>query len=216
MDTELFYLCTVAGTAGAPYLPQLADVGLLLLFLLLFLPYTLETLKPAHSITVRRATAHEADAAFSLIEEYYDAIGVLVRDDRSTLEHYLTSPESSIWVAYVGDRSDSVPYSASATEGPSVDSTPAGCVMLRPLPQVPLASEVKRLYVRPAHRGLGLAHALMQAAEDHARREGLQWLYLDTKDDLHDAIHFYLSTGYTHCPRYNDNPQATIFLRKKL
>jgi GNAT superfamily N-acetyltransferase len=188
----------------------------------------LETLKPAHSITVRRATAPEADAAFSLIEEYYDAIGVLVRDDRSTLEHYLTSPDSSIWVAYVGDRSGvpgRVPAWASATGGPSVGpypspshmtDHPAGCVMLRPLPQVPLAAEVKRLYVRPAHRGLGLAHALMQVAEDHARSEGLQWLYLDTKDDLHAAIHFYLSTGYTHCPRYNDNPQATIFLRKHL
>ena len=154
-------------------------------------------MNPSPAITVRRATPREADAAFSLIEEYYDAIGVVVRDDRSALEHYLSSPDSSIWVAYVSDQ-------------------PAGCVMLRPLPQIPLAAEVKRLYVRPAHRGLGLAHALMQAAEDHARREGLHWLYLDTKDDLHAAIHFYLSTGYTHCPRYNDNPQATIFLRKKL
>jgi GNAT superfamily N-acetyltransferase len=149
------------------------------------------------AIAVRRATAREADAAFSLIEEYYDAIGVVVRDDRSSLEHYLASPDSSIWVAYVSD-------------------LPAGCVMLRPLLQIPFAAEVKRLYVRPAYRGLKLAHALMQAVEDHARREGLQWLYLDTKDDLHAAIHFYLSTGYTHCPRYNDNPQATIFLRKQL
>ncbi len=154
-------------------------------------------MNPSPAITVRRATPHEADAAFSLIEEYYDAIGVVLRDDRSALEHYLTSPDSSIWVSFV-------------------DSVPAGCVMLRPLPQIPLAAEVKRLYVRPAYRGLGLAHALMQAAEDHARSDGLQWLYLDTKDDLHAAIHFYLSTGYTHCPRYNDNPQATIFLRKKL
>ena len=56
----------------------------------------------------------------------------------------------------------------------------------------------------------------MQAAEEHARREGTQWLYLDTKDDLHAAIRFYLSTGYQPCPRYNDNPQATIFLRKQL
>ena len=56
----------------------------------------------------------------------------------------------------------------------------------------------------------------MQAAEQHARAAGLQWLYLDTKDDLHAAIHFYLSTGYQPCPRYNDNPQATLFLRKQL
>ena len=152
---------------------------------------------PSPTITVQRATSLEADQAFALIEEYYDAIGVVVRDDRAALEHYLTSPDSSIWVAFM-------------------DANPAGCVMLRPLPQIAFAAEVKRLYVRAAFRSLGLAHALMQAAENHARREGVQWLYLDTKDDLHAAIRFYLSTGYTHCPRYNDNPQATIFLRKKL
>jgi len=149
------------------------------------------------TIAVRRATALEADAAFALIEEYYEAVGVMVRDDRASLEHYLASPESSIWLGFV-------------------DAEPAGCVMLRPLPQIPLTSEVKRLYVRPAYRSLGLAHAVMQAAEDHARRSGQQWLYLDTKDDLHDAIRFYLSTGYESCERYNDNPQATLFLRKRL
>lgn len=163
-------------------------------------------MNPSPAITVRRASALEADTAFSLIEEYYEAIGVVVRDDRSALEHYLASPESSIWLAY-----------ASAAGGPAfTNATPAGCVMLRPLPQIPQASEVKRLYVRPVFRNLGIAHALMHAAEEHSRREGQHWLYLDTKDDLHDAIRFYLSTGYTHCPRYNDNPQATIFLRKQL
>ncbi len=151
----------------------------------------------AAPIAVHLATAAHAEAAFALIEEYYEAIGVVVRDDRSALEHYLASPDSPIWIA-------------------TVASAPAGCVILRPLPEVPLASEVKRLYVRPAFRGLRLAHALMHAAEQHARTHGSRWLYLDTKDDLHAAIHFYLSTGYQPCPRYNDNPQATLFLRKQL
>jgi len=154
-------------------------------------------LKAAPIISVLRATALQADAAFALIEEYYEAIGVVVRDDRAALEHYLAAPDSPIWIA-------------------TVDALPAGCVMLRPLPQIALAAEVKRLYVRPAFRGLRLAHALMQAAEEYARRAGLHWLYLDTKDDLHAAIRFYLGTGYQSCPRYNDNPQATLFLRKRL
>jgi GNAT superfamily N-acetyltransferase len=183
-------------------------------------------LNPSPAIAVHRATALEADIAFSLIEEYYEAIGVIVRDDRAALEHYLASPESSIWMAYAPATGGPASASGGPSVGPyppapaaaptSANATPAGCVMLRPLPEIPQASEVKRLYVRPAFRNLGLAHALMQAAEDHARREGQCWLYLDTKDDLHDAIRFYLSTGYTHCPRYNDNPQATIFLRKRL
>ena len=149
------------------------------------------------SLSVHRATAEHADEAFALIEEYYEAVGVVVRDDRTALEHYLASPDSPIWIA-------------------SADAAPAGCVMLRPLPQIPHAAEVKRLYVRPQFRGLRLAHALMQAVEEHARAQGIQWLYLDTKDDLHAAIRFYLGTGYQPCPRYNDNPQATLFLRKQL
>jgi GNAT superfamily N-acetyltransferase len=151
----------------------------------------------AHSIAVHRATPALADAAFTLIEEYYEAVGVLVRDDRAALEHYLAAVDSPIWIAFV-------------------NAAAAGCVMLRPLPQILHAAEVKRLYVRPAFRGLRLAHALMEAAEQHARTSGLHWLYLDTKDDLHAAIHFYLSTGYQPCPRYNDNPQATRFFRKQL
>ena len=151
----------------------------------------------APSIAVRRANAELADAAFALIEEYYEAVGVVVRDDRAALKHYLASPDSPIWIA-------------------SVDAASAGCVMLRPLGQIAHAAEVKRLYVRPAFRGMRLAHALMQAAEEHARLAGLQWLYLDTKDDLHAAIGFYLGTGYRSCARYNDNPQATLFLRKQL
>jgi GNAT superfamily N-acetyltransferase len=154
-------------------------------------------LKTTHSIAVQRASATLADAASELIEEYYEAVGVVVRDDRAALEHYLASSDSPIWVA-------------------TVNAAPAGCVMLRPLPQIPHAAEVKRLYVRPAFRGLHLAHGLMEAAEQHARSAALQWIYLDTKDDLHVAIHFYLSAGYQPCPRYNDNPQATLFLRKRL
>ncbi len=148
-------------------------------------------------LSVQRATQNQAKAAFALIEEYYEAVGVVTRDDRAALSHYLSSPDSPIWVA-------------------TVDSESAGCVMLRPLPQIPHAAEVKRLYVRSAFRGLRLAYALMQAVEKHARATGVEWLYLDTKDDLHAAIRFYLATGYQPCPRYNDNPQATLFLRKQL
>jgi hypothetical protein len=41
-------------------------------------------------------------------------------------------------------------------------------------------------------------------------------LYLDTKDDLDNAIRFYLRHGYKCCGRYNRNPQATMFMRKRL
>ena len=78
------------------------------------------------------------------------------------------------------------------------------------------AGEVKRLYVRPGCRRHGVAQALLDALEQFASARGDDTLYLDTKDDLHAAIRFYERNGYVQCERYNDNPQATLFMRKQL
>jgi ribosomal protein S18 acetylase RimI-like enzyme len=75
---------------------------------------------------------------------------------------------------------------------------------------------VKRLYVRPAFRQRGIADKLLQALEQFASTQGAEWLYLDTSDDLKAAIAFYEGHGYLRCDRYNDNPQATIFMRKQI
>jgi hypothetical protein len=42
---------------------------------------------------------------------------------------------------------------------------------------------------------------------------GYSTLYLDSKDDLIDAIRFYRKQGYRSCERYNENPQATVFMK---
>jgi GNAT superfamily N-acetyltransferase len=92
----------------------------------------------------------------------------------------------------------------------------AGCVVLRGEVPDQDAGECKRLYVRPAFRRLGIAEALMTALEDFARRAGVQWVYLDTHDTFAASIRLYQARGYERCERYNDNPQATLFFRKRL
>jgi len=87
---------------------------------------------------------------------------------------------------------------------------------LKRLGPIPLAGECKRLYVRPKARGRRIADKLLDALEDFARSNGLRWIYLDTYDDLKAAIALYRKRGYVPCERYNDNPQATVFLRKSL
>jgi ribosomal protein S18 acetylase RimI-like enzyme len=66
------------------------------------------------------------------------------------------------------------------------------------------------------HRGQGVAEALLGALEAYATEHGYAALYLDSKKDLMPAIRFYRRHGYSPCERYNDNPQATIFMRKEL
>ncbi len=146
---------------------------------------------------IRRATAADEASARAIIAEYNDAVGVVVRDDAATLRMYLDGP-GALWLAQRGDEI-------------------AGCVVMRPLTGVePSACEVKRLYVPPAQRGFGIAIALMDALEAFAFREGYRAVYLDTFDDLADAVRFYERRGYERTARYNDNPQATIFMRRAL
>ena len=56
----------------------------------------------------------------------------------------------------------------------------------------------------------------IESLEEYAHERGYQWLYLDTTDDMVAAQRFYAALGYELTPRYNDNPQATIFMRKDL
>jgi len=88
--------------------------------------------------------------------------------------------------------------------------------VLRKLDSISHAAECKRLYVRPAARGHRIADALLDAMEAFARSRHVRWIYLDTYDDLKIAIALYERRGYTRCERYNDNPQATLFMRKGL
>jgi len=149
------------------------------------------------AIRIAKASLEMADDAIALIEEYYEAIGVVHRDTRDGLLHYLADDESAVWIALSGVAA-------------------VGCVLYRPLAHLGKAGEIKRLYVRPTYRRLGIADALLRTLEDFAASRAVQWLYLDSKDDLVEAITFYQRHGYEECVRYNDNPQATIFMRKEL
>jgi ribosomal protein S18 acetylase RimI-like enzyme len=149
------------------------------------------------TLAVRRAEIADAEPAWTLVDEYNRSFGIVVVDDPASFREYL-SGRGGFWIAHDGDEL-------------------VGCVALRPLDELgPRAGEVKRLYVRPAYRRAGAALLLMDALEAYARFNGYDALYLDTKDDLHAAIVFYERRGYERIARYNDNPQATIFMRRAL
>lgn len=146
-------------------------------------------------MNVRRATLEDEEAARTILDEYNEAVGVVLRDDRAALRGYLAGP-GAFWLAQDA-------------------ATIVGCIAFRPLPEIGSdTGEVKRLYVRPAHRGANVAEALLEALESHARAGDYHAIYLDTHNGLAPAIRFYTRRGYERIPRYNDNPQATIFMRR--
>jgi GNAT superfamily N-acetyltransferase len=82
------------------------------------------------------------------------------------------------------------------------DGHPAGCAGLAMLAGAPGTAEVKRLYVRPASRGHGIARALMSRVHDHAARAGLTRLVLDVLPARTVALGFYRRLGYTDTGPY--------------
>lgn len=76
--------------------------------------------------------------------------------------------------------------------------------------------EIKRLWVDPATRGLGLGRKVLTALEDLAREMGLKRVRLDSNLSLPEAITLYRKAGYAEVPRFNDSPYAQVFFGKHL
>jgi GNAT superfamily N-acetyltransferase len=81
---------------------------------------------------------------------------------------------------------------------------PAACVALRPLGE--RDSEMKRLYVRPEYRGMGLGRMLAECVIDEARAIGYATLKLDTLPAMKEAQQMYGELGFIDVAPYNDNP----------
>jgi len=80
----------------------------------------------------------------------------------------------------------------------------AGCVAVRLLDRQ--TAEMKRLYVRAAHRGKGLGRALAEAAIAAAREAGCTRIVLDTLPKMREAQELYRTLEFRPIPPYLENP----------
>jgi putative acetyltransferase len=80
----------------------------------------------------------------------------------------------------------------------------AGCVAVRFLD--PETAEMKRLYVRAAHRGQGLGRVLAQTAVDVARAAGCKRIVLDTLPKMREAQALYRALGFRPTAPYLEKP----------
>ena len=94
------------------------------------------------------------------------------------------------------------------------DGLPLGCVGLKGTDKG--YAEIKRLWVSPAARGMGLARRLMAEVEDIARDLNIDLLRLDTNSALPEAVRFYQVGGWTEIDRFNDDPYPDFFFEKAL
>ena len=80
----------------------------------------------------------------------------------------------------------------------------------------PRTVEIKRMWVAPDSRGLGVARRLLEALEAYARQSGMTRVRLDTNRALSQAQSLYRKAGYREIERYNDNPYAHFWFEKEL
>lgn len=147
---------------------------------------------------------HELAATRALFEDYAQALGIDLgfqdfERELALLPGDYAEPRGKLLLALVApDVGDDAAADVSQAEtaddrgllrhgGRSVRI--AGCCALRPLDTVdyPNAAEMKRLYVRPAFRGLGVGRQLAEAILDAARHAGYACVLLDTLDDMESA-----------------------------
>jgi len=93
------------------------------------------------------------------------------------------APGGGLWVAWDGDEA-------------------VGCVALQSIADD--VGEVKRMYVRPEHRGKGIARALAHHVIDEARLRGYSRLRLGTLASMQPAQNLYLSLGFVPIDPYRN------------
>ncbi|GAB4491025.1 MAG: GNAT family N-acetyltransferase [Saprospiraceae bacterium] len=78
-------------------------------------------------------------------------------------------------------------------------------------------AELKRMYLQPKTRGLGLGKKLLEVALENARSLGYRSIRLDTLPSMAAAIAIYRDFGFTDIPPYRYNPfEGTTYLEKQL
>ncbi|WP_299408716.1 GNAT family N-acetyltransferase [uncultured Roseobacter sp.] len=92
-----------------------------------------------------------------------------------------------------------------------LDGEPVGCCALSLQPEF---SELKKLYVTPSARGLGVAELLIRHVENYARTSGSKKIMLESGVRLHAAHRLYDRLGYRSCGAFGNHepdPESSFF-----
>ena len=95
-----------------------------------------------------------------------------------------------------------------------LDQTPNFSTALRFHPGAP--TEIKRMWVAPSVRGIGLGRRLLVELERHARAAGTKVLQLETNRALTEAISLYRQSGFVEVPAFNEEPYGDYWFEKRL
>jgi GNAT superfamily N-acetyltransferase len=113
----------------------------------------------------------------------------------TALPHEVRPPAGEFFVAYLNG----------AAVGCGAVKHPAGA-----------PAEIKRMWIAPTARGLGLGRRLLERLEACAIAAGVRVAHIETSGVLVEAISLYRSTGWVEVPAFNDEPFADHWFEKAL
>jgi DNA-binding MarR family transcriptional regulator len=159
-----------------------------------------ERLLAATSVEIRPVDPEHRDARYCLAEYVAElnrrsergfdpAVGA------TALPHEVRPPAGQFLVAYL--------------HGEAV-----GCGAVKHHADAP--AELKRMWIAPSVRGLGLGRRLLETLESCARAGGARVGRIETSVVLGEALALYRSAGWVEVPAFNDEPFADHWLEKAL
>jgi DNA-binding MarR family transcriptional regulator/GNAT superfamily N-acetyltransferase len=159
-----------------------------------------ERLLTAESVEIRSVDPEHPEARYCLAEYVAE---LNRRSDRgfdptvgaTALPHEVRPPAGEFFVCYL-------------------HGEPIGCGAVKHHGGAP--AEIKRMWIAPAARGLGLGRRLLEELEACARRGGASVGHIETSAVLTEALALYRSTGWVEVPAFNDEPFADHWLEKTL
>jgi ribosomal protein S18 acetylase RimI-like enzyme len=161
---------------------------------------TVERLLTAAAVTIDVEDPRSADAAaclgayFAELDRRFEG-GFDIRLARSADPDELVEPFGLLLVA-------------------RLDGDPIGCGALKLHGTAP--AEIKRMWVRPEARGLGLGRRLLAELEHAAAAHGAPAVQLETNRSLTEAVELYRSAGYREVPAWNDEIYGDHWFEKQL
>jgi DNA-binding MarR family transcriptional regulator/GNAT superfamily N-acetyltransferase len=161
---------------------------------------TVERLLAASLVTVGVEDPTTPDAQWC-IQHYFAELAVRFaqgfdpKQTRSADAYELVPPHGLLLVARLRER-------------------PVGCGALKFYAAAP--PDIKRMWVSPETRGLGVGQRLLHALEDQARAAGARSVRLETNRALTEAISMYRKSGYAEVAAFNDEPYGDYWFEKSL
>jgi DNA-binding MarR family transcriptional regulator/GNAT superfamily N-acetyltransferase len=162
--------------------------------------HEVERLLTAASVQIKSVDPEHPDAQYCL-QEYVSELnrrsqrGFDPSVGATALAHEVRPPAGEFFIAYL--------------HGEAV-----GCGAVKHHADAP--AEIKRMWIAPTARGLGLGRRLLERLETCARAGGARVAHIETSAVLVEALSLYRSTGWVEVPAFNDEPFADHWLEKAL